>query len=367
MRVLTTKKYVYGNIGKILPLSLTVALSVAFTYFLVLLSGHIIATNEELDLKPFEQMSIVSGTSEELPEEEKTKDYDTLIHAEMIDQQLYAKIRRVNFATLTADHGIQLFQMTPDDIALLFTRQQGVLLEGTMPENRTEVLIHVELANKYSLSIGDLVEKDRLGWSIDENVKIVGVFESDVVIAFCAEDKANLALGNAAIICLPKEGDLSEMNAYLEKNFGNRYNLFTYERIENTIKDSKNAIMGVTVVVGAIICVTLSVLLCNICMTQYAQRAKEFQLLFALGYTKKRIATNVLKEIGSSNLIGSLAGIGFGMLIGWVVNVSLMVDETFFVNLFALRALVAVIPIPLAVTLFCMIPPLRLIREDTQL
>ena len=75
----------------------------------------------------------------------------------------------------------------------------------------------------------------------------------------------------------------------------------------------------------------------------------------------------VLKEIGSSNLIGSLAGIGFGMLIGWVVNVSLMVDETFFMNLFALRALLAVIPIPLAVTLFCMIPPLRLIREDTQL
>lgn len=367
MRVLTMKKYFCGNAGKILPLSFTVALSVAFTYFLTLLSGHVISTNEELDMKPFERMSIISGTSQELPEADKIKDYDTLIRAETIDKQLYADVSSVNYSTLTADHSVNLLMMVPEDISLLLNRQDGVLIQGSMPENRTEVLLHAELAKKYGLSVGDIVEKDRIGWSINENVKITGIFDGEVVLAFCAEDKEKLVLGIAEIVCLPKECELTQMNTFLEENFGNRYNLATYDRIENTIEDSKNAIMGVTLVVGVIICITLSVLLSNICMTQYAQRAKEFQLLFALGYTKKRIAINVMKEIGSSNLIGCLAGVGFGMIIGWIVNVSLMVDEVFFMDILSTGSLVAVIPIPLAVTLFCMIPPLRLIREDTQL
>lgn len=367
MRVLTMTKYFRGNAGKILPLSLTVALSVAFAYFLILLSGSVISTNEDLDLKPYEQMSILSGTSEALTEEVKNKDYERLMNEELIDRRLYAEIRQVNYATLTADHGMNVLLMTPEDISLLLERQKGTLTEGVMPENRTEILLPSELADMYDLSIGDTVVKDRIGWSIHEDVKIVGIYKGESIVAYCAEEKENLALGSAAMICLPQEGNLEEMNAFLEKSFGNRYNLATFERVENTIEESKNAILGVTVVVGMIICITLSILLSNICMTQYAQRAKEFQLLFALGYTKKRISFQVLREIGSSNLLGCIAGVSLGIMIGWIVNVSLMVDQALFMNLLDSRALAAVIPIPLAVTLFCMIPPLRLIREDTQL
>lgn len=364
MKPLSTFYYIKGNIGKILPLSVTVGLAAAFVYFSLIISQQLITNNEILDIKPFMNMSILSGTTAGVMKEEVKKDYELLMQSNIIEAWHLTRIRSVNYVTPTADHTMPLLFMNALEIQSTMNWQNIKLIKGKLPRNRMEIVLHQQLVKKYNLQLGDVIDKDRIGWNIDENLKVVGVFDGPALIGFGAEDPERLEQGDYGVVCLAGKGKIDAMNQFLEENYGNQYELTTYNRIENIVQKSKKAINGITIFLGIITLFTLSVLMGNICFVQYSLRIKEFEMLFAMGYSTKKIAWKVFREIGSSNGIGYLMGILLGILAGWFLNLFIIIDEAFYVKLIDVRNISIVLIIPTVVTIMGMIAPLKLIQGN---
>lgn len=211
-----------------------------------------------------------------------------------------------------------------------------------------------------------VTEENRIGWPVREPLRVVGLFSGKGMMAFAEGDQEVIQQNTSVVLCYPREGR-AIMNEFLETTFGSRYELVTYERISDVIDESRDAIGGITIFIGIVIVITLITLLSNILLTQYAQREKELQLLFALGYTKRRIAFSVFREIGAANMTGYIAGILLGVVVAWLTNICLIMDKAFYLELFDPLMVIGVSLIPVVVTCMCILAPLRYVREDTQL
>ena len=97
-------------------------------------------------------------------------------------------------------------------------------------------------------------------------------------------------------------------------------------------------------------------------MIQYTLRSKEFELLHALGFSRKYLQVKVFKEIGSSSLLGYIAGIILAIIAGWLVNVCVLSESAMEMQLLQVENILWVLFVPLLVTLFGMISPLKLLK-----
>lgn len=361
MKPLSTFNFIKGSLGKILPLAITVCLSVGLMYFFILIMNQLTDNNEVFDVIPLSNMSVIEGNNVVLSEDEKAADIQKLTDNKDIKAWYFTTPWIIEYQTISKSHSILMLLLQEQNIPFVMKWQKLELIEGVLPKNKMEIVLHKKLTDKYNLKLGATIKAHTQGWHIGEDMKIVGIIDGPAIMNFAAEDEEKLMKQDFSVITLADDAHLSGMNQFLEEQYGSKYDLMTLERGYEELNNTKRSIKLVLIFIGIIILITLSVLLGNICMIQYAQRKNEFELLHAIGYTKKYITYKVFQEIGSSNLLGYFWGIIFGIMIGWLVNVSVFQDSSA-MPLIQINSMLILLFIPLIVTLSGMLAPLKMLN-----
>lgn len=362
MKPLSIIKFVKGSLGKILPLAVTVSLSVGLMYFFLMITDQLIGNNQVFDVIPFSNMSILGGNHGTVSETEKESDLQKLKDNQDIKAWYFTNTWSIDYKTPSNTHAILLLLLPEQDILSVLKWQKLKLSEGVIPKNRMEILVHKNVAEKYGLSVGSVIKRETVGWHIGEDVKIVGIIDGAAIITLGVENISRIKEQNLSVLTLSDNEHMRAMNQFLDEQYGHKYDLMTLERANKEVAKTKKSIEGVMIFIGIIMVIALSVLLGNICMIQYAQRSHEFELLHALGYTRKYIAYKVLGEIGSSNVIGYFLGIISGIALGWLVNISLFNDASANMPLIQMKNMLLIFAIPLIVTISGMLAPLKMLK-----
>ncbi|MDP4094679.1 MAG: ABC transporter permease [Bacillota bacterium] len=363
MKPLSIFKFIKGSSRKILPLAVTVCLSSGLLYFLSICITHITTENEEFNVYPLSNMSVLSGTGEKVSKD--TLNSDLVLLRENKDIKTFFKTNqwKVNLSTPSSDNGIYMILMQNRNIPYVMKCLNMKLTSGKVPDKKNEVLLHEKLAANYNLKAGSIIPKESKGWYNKEDLKVTGIYKGKAILGLgCTDDKSLSGDDYLSVITLADNDSVADMNRFLENNFGNRYQIYTAQRALKEINQKNKNINVVIFFVGVVVIIVLGFLLGNLCMIQYNQRLKEFELLHAMGYTKKYIASKVFKEIGSSTFIGYLAGIAIAVFAGWLTNIMLMDSKLLSMELIIGKNILWILLVPLIVTLSGMITPLKLLK-----
>lgn len=369
MKPLSFFKFLKGSFGKVLPLAITGMLAVGLFYFAVIVNSYMNADKNEMHLSWLKKASFVTDNDPTMKMLRKGNgiapaDAEALRSLAEVKDLFGATLWSVNYQTISDNASLFLVMLDAGNVAPVMRDDQLTLAEGTMPANPGEIVLQRLLAANFGLKVGSVVSQNTPGWHIGMDLKVVGIANGPALIGIGEIHPSCAAIGNPGVglVAFPNGASLKSMNQFIVSDLGRKYSVFTLGMAEPDVDKVAQSNDFIVILIGAILVIALGVLLENITMIQYAQRAKEFELMHAVGYTKRAIAGKILRELGASNLIGYAAGIGAGVLGGWLMNVYLLEDTYRHMPLVNFGAMQCLLLVPLFITAIGMLAPRKLQR-----
>jgi len=195
------------------------------------------------------------------------------------------------------------------DIEYVLESINGELIEGNIPTNPGEILISEDLRQSLNKDIGDYVSQNE---RIPIPYKISGIYRSEhnIFIGYNYDD----AYKEGYIFRIAKH---SIDDLYHQMNLHHTELTIINER--DQINDILNSIFSLLKILGIVILfitafeVTSSV--SNLNRVYFSERATEFALLQAVGYSEKFVLKRMLKELMLIIFVGLLGGTIIGQFI----------------------------------------------------
>lgn len=355
MRPLSAFAYIKGSVSKILPMVITVCLATAILYFLSLFLIKMDDQTMEATSYTMEHVSYIAGGKSGIPAEEIEK-----LKNQSGDVDIYpADFCSVVYKTIIGGMSADIYMLGEEDIKAFMKIEGFSLYKGRLPQNSSEIILHQKLAANYVLKVGSIIKKDTKKWYINEDLKVVGLFSGKGVMGISIEDKNALRFGLPYVSAVVAGKDIKRANEYIDKKLSFKYNVNTLRSNEEFMDKFNGPIDIMKIFVGVILVGVLGVFLANITSIQYSIRKKELELLYAVGYTRKYIIAKALREISIASLIGYVFGIILSLVLTWTLNICFLADKGLDMPLIASGALLKMLMVPAAITLFGMIAPVR--------
>lgn len=241
------------------------------------------------------------------------------------------------------------------DVPFYLERMKVTSIDGRVPKKgQPEVLVSEPVARNLGLKIGSILQSpDNQDSYSPQEVKVVGIAQTkrwimlgdyhyqaanhfppvDGVLAFAENPKDQPALDRWAVEEF--KGERAAVIAYYQVNEDTDLMFATLYRILNVVIGT--LVLVITIMMGMLI---------NI---YQGQRLVEFGLLQALGYTKKRLVTRVLRETAWVVLVGWLMGLAASLSLLTIVDRTLMYPNAYSFQVIDAQALWYTVPVPIAI------------------
>lgn len=363
MKPMSIFYYFINNIKKILPVSLSVSLGVMFFYFLFLAGKQANNLNYAAHVRLYEYFSIIAQNGDEIPSDYLGK----IMNNQSINSIIpYDSFPHTAMTAALGNNSAGILFLRKQDITVLMDKMNLRITEGRMPDTEQEMLLHWRIAANKKLKPGDYFENQN---EVQDRYKIIGIFDGSSVIAFVPKE---IAGNNAAdwadknLILLPSEGDIGQMNRYLEA-LPSKQNVKVYT-LEAGLEEQKNSnriMYRVMLLLVSIIVVVLCITLSNTSIMHFYQRKNEFSLLSIIGYTKWEIIRRIwLEEIFTYSSCFFI-GILLSMLCAKLLNILVWNPMGEYVSYWNAKGFMVTAIIPLAVIFASVIPIIRLlVKKD---
>jgi putative ABC transport system permease protein len=267
-----------------------------------------------------------------------------------------------NFATL-------ILSLKNKDITYMMDLLGLKLVEGKLPAEGTDIVIHKQVATYKKLKVGDFIGREiSKEESIQGIYKIVGIIDGKSVMSF-ARLEQYMAVFHMSYdyiyggIILPKENSLDIMNASLDVLGPSDYQIDTLNNQLAWQEQYTTKINVLISVISTFIIMIVSSCIGFLCYIYFNQRRNKFGLLWAIGYSRQQVINRAFAEINLINLSGYFFGILFSCLAG------LLLDAVYFKPLgdplciVNLPAALGAACSPIFVTLFSLIPIWRMLKK----
>lgn len=363
MKPLSIFRFIKGSIKKILPLAITVCLAVSLLYFLSLIKSQLFTQLDNTTLKVIENSALVGDKQKGISQKDfndiKENKYVRTAIPCLMDDIVIELVLGKGTSTSSA-----IFYVQKDDVDTLMKLRNAKLSEGELPKNRREILIHDVIAKQKNIKVGDVVKAGTKDIMSKEDVTVSGIIKADAYLCVGVEDTQNLDIskGNITAYVIGNEGTNNGLDQYIKENYSKEYFTTSPTEVQKYINNSTSSLNAVSVIILILLIVVIGVLLANISMIQYGSRQKEFELLHAIGFTKKRIGLKIVEELITYSIIGYIAGILLAILGAWLLNVCYWSDKGLDMPLIVIPNMVSTLILPIGVTLFGLIAPFKILK-----
>lgn len=354
--------YVKNNIKKFIPQIFTVMLGVFLVYFVCILGGGIKFGIKDNIIGPFEKLSLVWIDDIKLEGGNFYKDMTEDTDVERLIP--IENFRQIQIKLIAQSTGTFVFYPEAKDIKFIMDKFNFKLIEGKIPENNNELCINSNFAKSNNLKLGDSYGSD-----VDEKhqlnglYKIAGIYSGKFSVTFCSRDSLKYTSNNSSqvFLVIPKEGKLASINGKIEM-----YKNLEYENLNKIEKGTASLfqmfdIFAVIVLVLTVFVITFTI--SNINYMHLYDRLEELSILDTLGYNKITIAFKLIKELALIIFLGSILGIGLGILSGYIFNAIYCTPKGFPVGILNPWYIIISSLVPVFVSLFSAIPVIKFLRN----
>lgn len=358
MRPLSVFMFIKGSVKKILPVVITVCLAVSILYFLSMFTRQLDEQVNEVSLYPVKNMSMITGDRSGI----SASDIEN-IKKNIGDENVYfCDSWNADYYSIVGKTGTQLLMFSLEDIPVIMDIQNLKLTQGHLPQNKNEIVLHKKLAANRGIKLGAVISKKDKGWYINDDMKVVGLFEGESVIGIGYEGPLEPGMPWGSVIIDGDKASLVAANKYIEANLAGKYSVNTVNTVRKMLENFNAPMNTMKLFIGFVLVLVVGIFLSNIITIQYTLRKKELELLHAIGYTKKYIILKGFKEIGIASIIGYLAGITLAVLIGWGINIYFLDAKGLSMTLLSGRSILTMFIVPIAITTLSMTAPVKLTK-----
>lgn len=354
--------YVKNNIKKFIPQILAVMLGVFLVFFVCILGGGIKFGIKDNDMLPLEKLSLVWIKDAKLEggkfqkEMSKDKNVENIIYSADFNQ-IQTKLIVQSTATF-------VFYTEAKGTKYIMDTLDFKLKQGKIPENKNELLINSNFAKSNNLKLGESYGTDvNENHSLNGTYKIIGIYSGKCTITFCYKDSVENIKNSPyhVLLVLPKSGKLNDVNSKIEK-----YKNIEYQNL-NDVKKSLDHMFKMfnifAVIVLGLTVFVITFTITNINYMHLYDRLEELSILDTLGYNKITISLKLIKEFALIIFLGSILGIGLGILGGYIFNVLYCNPKGVPVGILNPWYIMLSFLVPVFVSLFSSIPVIKFLRN----
>ena len=281
----------------------------------------------------------------------------------------YEVVRRTTRTQgIFGSEGRPIYFLSDEDRQAFADRYGWRLIEGRLPRTGTnEVALTENILQNRGLKIGD-----RIGQAADEKDYLDGEW---LIVGSLAGDKVTGGIGDRAYIrehfltdpdlppevanrphvltLLPVEGREAELEAFLDSLPKDEVDSFHRTKAKQRLDDELANVNVIIWVLNAMSIVVLALALGLLNVIFFMQRANEFGLLAALGYTKRFLTMRTFLEAAVTVAAGWALGILISQAIYTVLNTVLFTPKGLAaLTIMTPRVLLFTVPVPVTVTVF---------------
>ncbi|HLK16267.1 MAG TPA: ABC transporter permease [Fimbriimonadaceae bacterium] len=347
--------FLVRNLGKTIPLTLVIMLSVMLVAGVIALIDSIpysirtiyAYTKESLGVSPrgdsTHMPAILSTIREGTPVE-----IDRIITCRVSGSEVHSIVGKWPFVVL----GLGQADMS------YFLQHQGVTsVVGRYPrQGQPEAIVSAPVARNLGLHLGSILQGPENQDSYSQkNVIVVGIAQTTrwlMVDPIEYQRLYHFPPVDLAMVFAKNRADQPKLDAWAEKRFkGERAQLFTYAKIDEDTRNMFETLFKIIDIVIGLLVVVITLMMAMLINIYQGQRLVEFGLLQAIGYTKRRLVGRTLLENILVVIFGWIMGIfcALGLLI--VVRALFIEPHAYALDVYDQGPYRYTIPIPLTIML----------------
>lgn len=374
MKPLSPTKFFIENKKRTAVIVIILMLSVAVVSFITSLVTSIITDALNANLKPYEHSSSISRTSEELFIKDSVVE---MVEAFPETEKVIAVMESYTmFQALMGGTSSPVYFITDEaDLQQILQLNQLTVSEGRLPHgdiDQYEIILHENVLKNKNLKVGDDIGSDVQDdeW-LSGNYRIVGSLKGDALIGFgnksiLAETYKSAGLDMdkpMALIVVPREGQLDQLNARLDQLDKNDVAVYNYSSLKRMI-DSQIASMNILLpIIIFVVVFILSISVGALVYIIYMGRSDEFGILYAMGYRKAFIRNLILKELAALSVICWILGYFLSMGMIHLINYLVLASKGQTLYFFTATGLTNTLFIPVMVLICAAFPILRRLKQ----
>ncbi len=371
MSPLSTFKYIFNNISKILPILISMVVSVLLIYLFSLVTK---STFEMADLTVaniFSKYTIVSSNNrEQIPEDFLEKiTSDTNVGHIIPANSSNGYLRYDNiFGGMT----IEVMDFYEKDISQVVTTLDMKIIEGRLPiENKDEIIIPKKYALQNKLKMGNYIGSEvSSDFGIKGKFKISGITDGPTLLAITSSNKNNIpreiAMKQSILFSVENLQDKNLIN-YLSEHTPKNVLIMDYYSTSKQMEEIFNSMNGLSYILNMIIILVLCISLGNLNYINFLNRKYEFGVLSAIGYKKHSLYFRLWKENATVCIIGYIGGLLLGTLIAFILNLTLLYPDGKFLPMWSFSGAGIAILLPVIISFLTLIAPIKELRKTDPL
>jgi putative ABC transport system permease protein len=367
MKPLATLNYTKNNLIKALPIFISMMVGVFLVYFISLVGKNSVDTMDITKYKFLDSYIFVhtdNGTS--LPEDivEKVKNSSSVEKIVPLLSNRGAFIYNSVFGSMSF-YNLNLYDK---DISTVLSRLDMKLIEGRLPvQDKNEVLIPDKYAKQKKLktddSIGSEVSPE---YGLKGKYIISGIIEGPILISITSNNTDQISPDNAAahsFMFSLKDNDDKSIIKELNCSKTNNVIVADYDYVKGALGYVLEVLNAFTLSLDLVTILVLCISLGNLNYMNFLNRKYEFGVLSVIGYKKTKLYFKLWKE----NLLVCLSGFGAGLvlatLVSFLANITVWEIDGKSVPLWSASGIAYSLAVPLLVSIFGLLPPIRELRK----
>lgn len=370
MKPLSALNYSRNNKRKLVTSIISIMVAVSFLFVLQTFIKSIYITLNELNTNAYNIHIKIYSVDKDHPIPEKIiSEIENSPDVDKIIPFIEYSTRYTIPASLT---GAEILSVRANDMEYLMQKHKTTLKAGRLPrEENKEVALDSRVAKNKNVKIGDKIGNSVLkNDSLDGEYTVVGLLDGENFISIMpysitAEsiNSKEMSLLQKSALIFPKENKLSQVEELVNSYPRNEIHILTLKDTIEIINQRSMSILNTLDMVCIIAIVVMVISVGSSKFVQFYNRKQEFGVLNALGYTKLEIMKKTFMEILLINSLGFFIGLGFGLLLSFLISMAIFESVGAIPVVFCFKALFISLFIPLFTALFTLVPVNRMINS----
>lgn len=345
--------FLFRNLGKTIPLTLVIMLSV------VLVAGVIAL----IDSIPYSIRTIYGYTSESFgvsPRGDVAAMPGVLKQIKTgapfpIERIVLCRISTSQVDSIVGKWPFIVFGLSQPDMKFFLDRQGMRGLEGRMPiPGKPEAIVSDPVAKNLGLHLGSVIQApDKTDSYSPLEVKVVGIAHTSrwlMVNTIEYQRLHHFPPIDLAMVFAKDHSQQPALDKWAEKHFkGQRTEVFTFRKIDDETRKMFKTLFQIVNIVIAMLVLVITLMMAMLINIYQTQRLVEFGLLQAIGFTRRRLVRRALVENVIVVILGWLMGLCGAFLLLLSIRATLMAPKAFAMEVLDRGPYAYTIPIPLTI------------------